>query len=91
MSRWTRYLWQALAALGTTGYPYLYPCVARNGDTTPAREVPVDRTDDDAAVRAIFREMVEREWGSAALVTPAPSQRTDPPEAYPFWPGFLQW
>jgi hypothetical protein len=82
MSRWTRCLWQALAALGATGYPYLYPGAARNGDTTPAREVPGDLTD-DAAVRAIFQEMVEREWGSAAFANPA--------EAYPFWPGFLQW
>ena len=61
MSRWSTYLWRALAAMADAEYAYPYPSLAAER----ARHLPVDLRD-DAAVRAAFRDIVEGEWGAGA-------------------------
>ncbi|MFG2059466.1 hypothetical protein ACGFI9_36185 [Micromonospora sp. NPDC048930] len=94
MSRWTTFLWQALVALGQAEYPYS----VSNDDVRGPREYKVDLTDD--AVRAAFRELVEREWGNVAFSDTAPwrqSWRAEPdgnprrPGLDPFWERILLW
>ena len=96
MSRWTTVLWQALVAVGEAQYPY--PVSNEDVQQRP-REFKVDLTDDDA-VRAAFRELVEREWGKAAFSDAAPlsqswhaepdgNPRQPPPD--PFWLCILSW
>ena len=95
MSRWTTALWQALAALGQAEYPY---SVSNEYVQQRPREFKVDLTDD--AVRAAFRELVEREWGKAAFSDTAPPRqswhaepdghpRQPPPD--PLWISILTW
>ena len=97
MGRWTRVMWQALAALGEAEYPHL----GSNDDVQRPREFKVDLTDDDA-VRAAFRELVEREWGSAAFSDTAPPRqsshaepdgnpRQPPPDPFWNWNSILFW
>jgi hypothetical protein len=54
MSRWTTYLWQALAALGEADYPI--------AEHRAPRPEAVD-LDDDTSVRAAFRSLMEWEFG----------------------------
>ncbi|MGC5309804.1 hypothetical protein [Micromonospora zamorensis] len=66
MSRWTSFIWRALAAIEAADptFPYAYPdtveAAARTG------RLPVDLSD-DASVRAAFRSIVEWEWGASAF------------------------
>jgi len=88
MKRWSRWLWQALAALGDelSMFNFLYPVdygyLSERLYRTPeqrVREFRVDVTDVEA-VRAAFRRIVEREWGSTAFgdsVDPPPCQRPE--------------
>ena len=62
MSRWTKFFWQAMIALGEAD-PTLD--LWRPGPAEVAVEVAVDLTD-DASVRAAFQAIVEWEWGTAA-------------------------
>jgi hypothetical protein len=55
MKRWTTWVWQALIGLGEVEFP-----VWNEG----VRDGEVELTDD--VVRAVFRELVEREWGTDA-------------------------
>ncbi|MFK3983858.1 hypothetical protein ACI2K4_26190 [Micromonospora sp. NPDC050397] len=55
--KWINYLWRALAALGEADELFAYA-----GQARPWQECSIDLSD-DAAVRAAFRSIVEREWG----------------------------
>jgi hypothetical protein len=66
MSRWTGFLWQALAALGEADITLDYPCshqAAGNAAQDGRRGDPSD----EVSVNDVFRSIVEREWGSAAF------------------------
>ena len=62
MSRWIGYLWRALVAMGESGHPMPG---WNPGCAEPPGPAEVDLRD-DASVRAAFRSIVEREWGTAA-------------------------
>ncbi|MEV4352433.1 hypothetical protein AB0J83_48910 [Actinoplanes sp. NPDC049596] len=59
MNRWTRYLWQALTALGEADFQTRYDCEAHH-------RFHVD-LDDDTSVRQAFRAIVEWEYGPFAF------------------------
>jgi hypothetical protein len=92
MGRWTRVMWQARDRVPALGVERRRPASA---------EFKVDLTDDDA-VRAAFRELVEREWGSAAFSDTAPPRqsshaeldgnpRQPPPDPFWNWNSILFW
>ncbi|MEU8818999.1 hypothetical protein [Actinoplanes sp. NPDC048796] len=64
MSRWTLYLWQALAALGEADYPM--DRVTAEYERERHRRFEVD-LDDDRSVRAAFRSIMEWEYGPSAF------------------------
>jgi hypothetical protein len=66
MSRWTGFLWQALAALGEADITFDYPCL----DQAAGNSAPDGRRgdlSDGVSVNEVFRAIVEREWGSATF------------------------
>ncbi|WP_433381397.1 hypothetical protein ACQPZX_17035 [Actinoplanes sp. CA-142083] len=60
MKSWISYLWQALAAMDDDGL--IYAAQQRQAEAE-RRERRVDLSD-DTAVRAAFKEIVDREWGT---------------------------
>ena len=61
MKGWITYLWQALAAMDDDAL--LYPARPRQDEARTDRRVDVN---DKAAVRAAFKDIVAREWGTRA-------------------------
>ena len=61
MKGWIAYLWQALAAMDDDAL--LYAARAKQDEALADERVDVN---DKAAMRAAFRDIVEREWGTRA-------------------------
>ena len=61
MKSWITYLWQALAAMDDDAQ--LHAARARQDEALLDERVDVN---DKTAVRAAFRHIVEREWGTRA-------------------------
>ncbi|GAA0481341.1 hypothetical protein Ade02nite_56650 [Paractinoplanes deccanensis] len=64
MSRWTLYLWRALAALGEADYPLDRATAAYERERTRRFQVDLN---DDTSVRAAFRSIMEWEYGARAF------------------------
>lgn len=60
MKGWITYLWQALAALDDDAL--IYAAQQAQAEAEQRERKQVDLTD-DTAVRAAFKEIVDREWG----------------------------
>jgi len=61
MKGWIAYLWQALAAMDDDAL--LYAVLAKQDEAMADQRVDVN---DRAAVRAAFKDIVAREWGTRA-------------------------
>ena len=69
MSRWSTYLWRALAAMADAEYAYPYPSLAAER----ARHLPVGLRD-GAGVRGACRDIGEGEWGAGAWQSGIPER-----------------
>ena len=63
MKSWITYLWHALAAMDDDAMVYSAQQAQAEAERRERRERRVDLTD-DTAVRAAFKEIVDREWGT---------------------------